>query len=510
MSDTLANALKGGSLLDKIADPTIVNPLAAYTGAAQTANSIWANRQMQAKQAAGEAFQNSLNSDGTTNQPRFNQNIAAAGPTASLAALDSSQAGLTNAGGEQDQTIKRMSIMTGMAAPLLASGQPISKQQWIDTMMGGLGSHGYSKEQVLQGAANIPEPTPQNPYAVNDWLRGHVTAFINPAQRSTAFGNQVQVGEGDQTTFRNVPTIPPSPGTAPPTLAAPPVPMHTTPGERISPVTGPATATGAPTTQPASDYARSHGIDPVTGQPIPNPAFRNLPPGLRNPNAPPPPVSAPTQTGAGPAATSAMSAGGAASSASYQAVSDAGNKAVSQRALLQGMAADATQFTTGWGADRIKTMKSAVQRIAGMFGLSPIDADKLAANEDLDKVAAQLSDAQGAGSDARLAVNQGANPSSHNSPAGLKLILNKLIGNADYNAAKSQMAAEYQRTQDPTGANARQFEADFRDRFDPRVFQFNRMDGEQQRQYLKELGAGKDKFKLDYIKTKQAGVFPSG
>jgi hypothetical protein len=52
MSDTLANALKGGSLLDKIADPTIVNPLAAYTGAAQTANSIWANRQMQAKQAA--------------------------------------------------------------------------------------------------------------------------------------------------------------------------------------------------------------------------------------------------------------------------------------------------------------------------------------------------------------------------------------------------------------------------------------------------------------------------
>src|SRR4051812_35684411 len=107
MSDTLANALKGGSLLDKIADPTVVNPLAAYQGAAQTANAIWTNREAQAKQAAGEAFQNSINDDGTPNQPALLQALKA-NPQAALAAQQSAQLGQTLDNSTFDTHMKRL------------------------------------------------------------------------------------------------------------------------------------------------------------------------------------------------------------------------------------------------------------------------------------------------------------------------------------------------------------------------------------------------------------------
>lgn len=96
------------ALLDALANPRQVDVVGAYGNANRLAQGIWANRLAQSQQAAGEIYQRSLNSDGTQNQAAFNQGIAAGGPGVALSALDASQKGLTNATGEYDQQMKRL------------------------------------------------------------------------------------------------------------------------------------------------------------------------------------------------------------------------------------------------------------------------------------------------------------------------------------------------------------------------------------------------------------------
>src|SRR5665811_263928 len=113
MSDTT-------TVLNNLAHPAQFNLLADYQGAAQTANAIWQNRDWQAKQAAGQAFQQSVNPDGTPNQALLNQNLAAAGPTAALAAQDSSQKGQTLDKGTFDLHMQRLTGMNAAAMALTA------------------------------------------------------------------------------------------------------------------------------------------------------------------------------------------------------------------------------------------------------------------------------------------------------------------------------------------------------------------------------------------------------
>lgn len=363
--------------------------------------------------------------------------------------------------------------------------QMASSQEQLTNAYGtaGIQNRGGTAQPIVQQSAMQGGGVAQTPGA----------ATITPAPQFVDTGKQAVPTSGGQ-------PIGPGISTGLPSAAA-----------LAQPVTGPASATGAATTISLGQQLARQGLD-SNGNPIPNPAFASLPAALRNPNAPPK-LGTPMATGLGPAATNAMAATGTQSSGAYQDISAASVKAQGQRALLQNMAGDASQFTTGPGADNIKAAQSILQRIspriAASFGVDPA---KLAANEDLDKVGNQLADAMGAGSDARLAVNQGANPSSHNTPAGLQLILAKLTGNTDYQAARGQLAAQYQQTIDPTGANSRQFEAQVGQQLDPRVFQFNRLNGPQQAQYLSEMpgGAAKDAFKQNYFRTKAMGVLPGG
>ena len=209
-----------------------------------------------------------------------------------------------------------------------------------------------------------------------------------------------------------------------------------------------------------------------------------LPAALRNPAAAPQPIapvapsSTPAQpiapgivTGLGPAQTAAQTTAGTASAQAFQDISRQGVEAKAQGAILDNMLGDAAQFTTGPGAEGIKDFKAVVQRfapvVAGAFGIQP---DSLAANESFDKLANQLANAQGAGSDARLAVNQGANPSSSRTPAGVDLIIRQLRGNTDYLTARARLAAAYPNQSDRPG-----FEASVASSLDPRVFQYNRL-----------------------------------
>ena len=131
-----------------------------------------------------------------------------------------------------------------------------------------------------------------------------------------------------------------------------------------------------------------------------------------------------------------------------------------------------------------------------------VDPASVAANESFDKFANQLADAQGAGSDARLAVNQGANPSSHLSPAGVDLIIRQLRGNADYLQAQGRLAANY-----PDQTNVRKFQTDLGDNLDPRVFQYARMTPEQKMAFYRSM-PNKAEFQKSYYWSQAHNLLP--
>jgi hypothetical protein len=206
-------------------------------------------------------------------------------------------------------------------------------------------------------------------------------------------------------------------------------------------------------------------------------------PALRNPTNAPQATSA-NVTAPGAAAQAAQSATGAQGAASFGQIATQGVSAQSQDAILGNMETEIAQFATGTGQDRIKNFQKATLRFApGVARAFGIDEKSVAANESFDKLAAQIADAQGAGSDARLAVTQSANPGSTLTPEGARLILSQLRGNADYNKARATLAAKW-----PDKADYAGFEQQAKN-LDPRAFQMLRMTPEQQKTFFTNLNA---------------------
>ena len=203
-------------------------------------------------------------------------------------------------------------------------------------------------------------------------------------------------------------------------------------------------------------------------------------------------------------ATADAAARGAAAQAAFQKYSDEGVAAKSQDAILANMLAEADQFGTGFGQDKIKQAQAFLVRftpevLARTFGA---DAKSLSANEGFDKLAAQIANAQGAGSDARLAVNQSANPSSSLSPDGIRLIVGQLRGNADYMQARATLAAKY-----PNKTNNTAFEQEVAKKLDPRVFQYMRLTEPQRVIYAKGISeADQPAFADAYVFAKEQGL----
>ena len=262
------------------------------------------------------------------------------------------------------------------------------------------------------------------------------------------------------------------------------VPQFPSRSELIGRVPGPPGPGGAPTTVP---------LGAVTPPALGGPAASSLgdgrlPPALRNPaNPAAPPMASPTgqvTTGLGPAQSSAQAATGTQGAARFSQIADQGVAAQSQDAILGNMETEIAQFATGTGQDRIKNFQKATLRFApGVARAFGIDEKSVAANESFDKLAAQIADAQGAGSDARLAVTQSANPGSTLTPEGARLILSQLRGNADYNKARATLAANW-----PDKADQAGFEQQAKN-LDPRAFQMMRMTPEQQRTFFTNLNA---------------------
>ena len=253
---------------------------------------------------------------------------------------------------------------------------------------------------------------------------------------------------------------------------------------------------GAPAITPAPATAPA---------PVPQPSYTSAAAGSGpgQPAAPAPGVvpGGGIAMGPGVAQQAAMTQQGGDSAKAFQGISDQGVQARSQGAVLGTMLADTQNFTPGqsWN-DWSKTYFKNAPNFAPSFGMTP---DKVAAMESFDKFANQLAGQQGAGSDARLAVAQGGNPSSKMSPGGVDLVLRQLQGNADYLGARAALAAKH-----PDQADVRGFEATTGAQLDPRAFQVNRMTPAQRQTYDRSLSdADRAQVRASYNFAHGAGLF---
>lgn len=361
-------------------------------------------------------------------------------------------------------------------APLLAKKGPVTLDDMTSGLAGFEKSGGVSAP-VLNELQNIP--LTGNQAADDATFRAHILA--NAQAPNAAAGavlptatlqDQGPVIQSYNVGARGLPDQ----GAVTP--AGAPIQKALSPGEATTPTQIGTTPTGAPVMG-----TRGQFISTATGQPSALGTGRPIPAALRGPNAPAPGIV----TGLGPAQTAAAATTGGNSANAFNDISNQGVAARSQGAVLDNMLADTSQFTTGPGADTLQKLREVGTRL----GL-PVDANATSSSESFNKLAAQLANAQGAGSDARLAVNQSANPHSSLSPGGVDLILRQLRGNADYLQARQQLAAGY-----PNKADREGFESNVASNLDPRVFQYARMDPAQKATYLGSIKDG-GKFKQAY------------
>jgi hypothetical protein len=484
MSDTLTNALaqsaRSGSVLDGIAHPAVVNPLAGYGSAAGIVGQMQGLDESYAHQALGQAYQGAVDkATGKFDPLKFNQLVAADPRAARMAGagIESSQ-GLQG----QQQSLANVRNAAVNSAITAALAEPDNAN---------LPAAVVAQTQRLVNAGVIPQDAmhaalldlPSDPAQLRQRLETLRVQGLPPelAQQNIYGRPFTQTGPGGVTIG----------GVQSPKTGA----VSAQPGQGVPQGMSPESSNeiiqiGTNTDNSPRMGTKQQGINLAQGRDAndngPGGALGTgrLPPALRNPQAPgaaPSPAPAPGFTvGQGPAAAAAQTTTGTASAGSFQGITADAVKARSQDALLSTMLGDAQGFRPGPGADIAQSIKRSIVGIGAQFGTSfGIDPDKLAKQESLQKIGNQLADAQGAGSDARLRVSEGANPSAHNTPAGLDLIIRQLRGNTDYLRARAQLAASY-----PNKADISGFESQIGANLDPRVFQYERLQPSQRKDYF--------------------------
>lgn len=524
MSDTLAltNALHGSSVLDRLANPVVANPLAAMqsglqvageaqrltSGAIEQAHGIWGLRQDQANQAVGQAYQNAIDEQGNFDPAKFNRNLVAAGSTAALGAM----AGISRAqelrGLQITQADNIRKVLSNELGPVLTLPDD-QLHGGVVAAAGRLLDAGMPRQQVLDYLTHLPTD-PAQLRATLDQLR---LQLAGPQQVEANIPGYGQLGTATDTSGRTVGTVtnPRGQMSVPPQQGAP---AGLTTAQQNEIVDIPDTRETLPDGSPNPNYG---GKIPMRkgdllrmlgyGQPGPqtspigsgqypsNPALRNPPanpPPGGTPNtsaAPvPAPATAPPSTGLPPQVTAAQETAGRQGAEWFQKITDTGVAAQNQNAVLSNMLADTTNFTTGPAAG----LQLKVRQWMGKFGI-PVDKTATSAAEDFQKMAAQLLTQQNAGSDARMNIAAIATPHFELSPGGVDLIIRQLQGNNDYLQARKRLAATYPGRGRGDSAG---FEETMGTNLDPRAFQYARLRPEQKREYLTSIGDEKEQAKV--------------
>lgn len=508
------------SIYAQAGKPTVAlqDPNTVMQAAATTSNAVLQNRLLQAGQARGQLMQQAI--DPTTGQfdpAQFNR-LLGQSPAAAMAAPEAVAQSQALAGQQQDLATRQ----NGYLNSVLGAALKVPDAQLHDVSASAI--NGAVKQGLIkpEDGTRIAMGLSTDPAQLRQQLtQMQMRAMPAGAQRDATYGTASGLNTGGTYQAGTVAPVDQGGGFRPSTSTAlspgpqfvnngsaqistsggiptgdAPIQTTLSPSERATPTQIGTTPQGTPIMGTRDQFLQraAGGTSPFgTGR---------LPGALLNPNRAPAPSSAPTTTaaptsggagmapppvaqgivqGVGPAQQAAMSADGAASAKAFQDIQDQSVQARSQGATLGNMLGDTTQFTSGQtGVNNFKaTMQRQAPAIASIFGLDP---NKVAANESFDKLANQIAGAQGAGSDARLAVTQHANPNSAMSAAGVDQVLRQLQGNADYTQARAKLAALHPDKSDRAG-----FESGAGAMLDPRAFQFDRMTPPQRASYAASL-----------------------
>jgi len=389
--------------------------------------------------------------------------------------------------------------------PLLAQPAGSITHKALTDALGGVEARGVPTGGFL-GALNSMAPMGDGP-AFDQAIRSLITsqAMKSPENSVAAVtGTPTQINQGPFIQTGITPG-PGAPGFGTFQAHGGAVPVGLSPSESASQVGRPVTAQeavalgvppGTIINETLAQRLQQQGagslVNPAPGASGPSPmGTGRLPPALLNPNRTPVPVIGALD----PATQAALTTKGPQSQVAFQGVTDRGNQAVQQNAILSNMQNDLAQFASGTGVNKTLDFKRAIvswaPQLAPALGVDP---KSVAANESFDKLAAQIADAQGAGSDHRLDVTQAANPHAGLSPEGADLIIRQLRGNTDYLRAQQQLAVQYPDKTDYQGFTAR-----LAANLDPRAFQFAQLSPAQKQTYFQSMSpADKAALKKSY------------
>lgn len=196
----------------------------------------------------------------------------------------------------------------------------------------------------------------------------------------------------------------------------------------------------------------------------------------------------------------------------------AANEIPMTKSILDNLEHDLTKFTSGQGADWTRVAKNFANRNIPMPDSwkkegAIFDAKSLASQENFNKLAQQLAQAQfqqlgGTGTDAKLNSAMSTSPNEYLSALGNRGIIRLLKGNQDAIAAKYKEWLDWRKAGNPPSSYG-EFSAWFNDHFDPKVFQFkylspkdrqeylNGMDPDAQQKFLRDLTFARKK---DWVK----------
>ena len=476
----LSQAGRSSSILESIANPSVVNPLAAMAGAAQTAQSVYGVREKQAQQAVGDILQQATGEDGTIDYPKAQALAARAGPIVQMGMANflKDASGLKSA--QMNQGVARNTAV-GNAIVGALNGDDAGLHDRVAAGLRGLIATGVmTPDEATKWALTMPN----DPAQIRQRLEQlRISLMPSEQQQTNIYGTPGTVNTGPGT--QGFVQAPASRGGGV-TPSGPVIPHGLTPTETfdaqkwlVEPVEFPdQTSPGGVFKGTRQQWFQKMGVDPKLfypavpgGNAIPGaPPATGLPGSLRNPNAAPAPA-APAAAPGTPAATPALNPAGQPIPVPAQAdldyFRDLSTRAVASRdrsAQLGNMLGDVAQFTTG----PLAGIQSKLRNFGIAMGIPGINVEAQSAREAFNKTASSIAIQQGAGSDARLGVATSANPHEELSPAGARLILSQLQGNEDYIQARAGLAANYNGTQ-------RKFESEVASNLDPRAFQFARM-----------------------------------
>lgn len=447
----------GNSLLAALAHPQIVNPLAAYSDAARTANSIWANREMQAKQAAGEAQRGAIDpTTGVYDPNQAGRLLSQAGPGAALAAGPTLESNQRLSDQQLAQAQKKIGWVNAASGAALQSGD-YSDSAMLKLFQDGMAGGMLTLPEVQKQLSTLPPDAAGR----QRWLQQHqMTAASTQQQLDQTYGTRQEVHAGGDIQF---PVVPPASAGGP----VPTVPITRTPGERMT--TQPTVAEdGTPGTVPNDTRydERGHLKPPGWGNsgkyPAPGaggaPAAPTAPPGF-------------TPTGQAPGAAESQRQEAEASTAAGTKIYKDADAATTMKSQLLTMESDLAKISTGPTSERAAMVNAFLQK----YGLpSTMSAEEIASSEGFAKIAKQIALAQagalGAGTDEKLTTSMGANPNRDLSKLGNQQILAMLQGNADAIKARGVAYEEWKKTN--PGGKTNSFLTDFNKTFDPRVYQW--------------------------------------